>query len=223
MTDPDDNCNEPHISGNGKYIVFASNSTELVFGDTNGLSDVFIWDETGTGNKISRISVSTSGVQGNGTSFASSISPDGRYVAFESMADNLVSGDTNGIQDIFVRDRIGGTTIRVSVSSSGVQGDGLSYSPSISSDGQRVIFASNSTNLVPNDTNASPDIFLRDIQAGKTIRISVDKDGLQANSASYNPVFAANSPIAVFSSYASNLVSGDTNGDSDIFMRIFYP
>ena len=120
-----------------------------------------------------RVSVASDGAQGNGYSYHPSISADGRYVAFESDASNLVSGDTNGARDVFVHDRQGGGTTRVSVASDGAQGNGGSAHPSISADGRYVAFQSDASNLVSGDTNGWSDIFVYDRQTGQTTRVSV--------------------------------------------------
>jgi hypothetical protein len=139
------------------YYSYASN---LVAGDTNGSSDVFVRDlQLQT---TERVSVDSGGTQGNGYSHLPSISADGRFVAYESNAPNLVAGDTNGAGDVFVRDRQGGTTERVSVDSGGGQGDGASNRPDISADGRFVAFESEATNLVAGDTNGWIDCFVRD-------------------------------------------------------------
>src|SRR5262249_45043093 len=135
----------------------------------------------GSVRKVERISVSADGAQGNGSSFFVATSADGRYVAFESFAGNLVPGDTNGKADVFVRDRLTGSIERVSVSSSGVQGNGASGLPSISADGRYVVFESDADNLVPGDTNAATDVFVRDRVLGTTTRVSVSSSGAQGN------------------------------------------
>jgi Tol biopolymer transport system component len=133
------------ISADGRYVTFYSDATNLVSGDTNDAGDIFVKDlQTGTTN---RISVASDGTQGNGNSNIPSISANGRYVAFESGASTLVSGDTNGSSDIFVKDLQTGTTKRISIASDGTQGNGNSYSPSISADGRYVAFVSDSSNL----------------------------------------------------------------------------
>ena len=210
----------PSISADGHYVTFYSNASNFVDGDTNGKGDVFVRDTVA--NTTTRVSVDSSGVQGNDYSGGtSSISADGRYVAFESSASNLVSGDTNGTNDIFVRDTVANTTTRVSVDSNGVEGDNQSNFFSISADGRYVAFYSYASNLVSGDTNASPDVFLRDTQTNATTRVSVDSNGTQGNNHSdvdYVSISADGRYVA-FYSYASNLVSGDTNGIGDIFVR----
>jgi hypothetical protein len=163
-----------------------------------------------------RVSLGRDGVQGNGFSFSSTgsrpLSADGRFVAFDSFATNLVPGDTNNRRDVFVRDRQGGTTRRVSLGSGGAQGNGDSVLPSISAGGRFVAFISGATNLVPGDTNGFIDVFVRDRQAGTTERVSLGPDGVQGN--------GGDSRFVAFTSGATNLVPGDTNGVEDVFVRV---
>jgi len=166
-----------------------------------------------------RVSVASDGTQGNGHSYFHSISADGRYVAFESSASNLVNGDTNGADDVFVHDRQTGQTTRVSVASDGSQGNESSGYPSISADGRYVAFNSGASNLVSGDTNGTNDVFVNDRQTGQTTLVSVDSDGSQGNSYSNYPSISAEGRYIAFWSHASNLVSGDTNGTSDIFVH----
>src|SRR5260221_12724968 len=130
-----------------------------------------------------RVNVKTGGGQGNGgtVAYSMSISADGRYVAFVDNSTDLVQGDTNGFDDIFVRDRIAGTTERVSVATGGAQADGGSQLPSISADGRFVAFESAATNLVSGDTNGLDDVFVRDRVAGTTERVSLSTNGAQAS------------------------------------------
>ncbi|MEG4109788.1 calcium-binding protein [Microcoleus sp. S13_C5] len=167
---------------------------------------------------ITRVSVDSAGNQANGFSNAYSISANGRFVAFQSQASNLVPGDTNNKNDIFVRDLSTNTTTRVSVDSAGIQGNNDSFNPSISADGRFVAFASFS-NLVPEDTNNTSDIFVRDLLTNTTTRVSVDSAGNQGNSLSNNSAISADGRFVAFQSYASNLVPGDTNNRFDIFVR----
>ncbi|MBI5296272.1 MAG: S-layer homology domain-containing protein [Chloroflexi bacterium] len=216
------------LSSNGRYVAFISDSTTLVAGDTNGFPDVFVRDlQSGL---TTRVSVHSSGAQGNGISGAPfdpsyssgpSISGDGRYVAFNSTAGNLVDGDSNAASDIFVHDRLNGTTVLVSLDSSGGQGNDHSFQPAISADGRYVAFNSLANNLVENDTNAALDVFVRDLQAGTTVRVSVDSNGAQANNSvdSWKPAISGDGRFVAFSSDASNLVDGDANSSGDIFVR----
>src|SRR4029453_9065813 len=134
-----------------------------------------------------RVSTATGGGQGDGRSFVPAISADGRYVAFYSDASNLVTGDTNGARDVFVRDLQTGETTRVSVSSSGAEANGDSFPPTLSSDGGLVAFSSAAANLGDGDTNDANDIFIRDRQANTTTRVSVGYDGSQANGGADQP------------------------------------
>jgi len=175
----------------------------------------------------------------NGHSKESSISADGRYVAFTSSASNLVSSDTNNMEDVFVRDRQLGTTVRISVASDGMQGNLGSSKPSISSDGRFIVFESGANSLVSGDTNAVSDIFVRDRDADQdgifdeqgdpvavsTIRVSVASDGTQASGGSFwgagstRPVISADGRYVKFESCAATLVAGDTNNKYDVFVR----
>ncbi len=207
----------PTISADGQYVAFYSSADNLVSGDTNLVRDCFVRDLEA--NTTTRISVSSSGVQGDGLSSGPIISADGRYVAFYSSADNLVSGDTNLIRDVFVRDRQTNTTTRVSVSSSGVQGDKLSSDPTISSDGRYVCFYSDATNLVGGDTNLVRDVFVRDRQTNTTTRASVGTGDVQGNARSETAAISGNGLFVAFDSDATNLVGGDTNLVRDTFLR----
>jgi Tol biopolymer transport system component len=206
------------ISGDGRYVVFESDAGNLVSGDTNGAGDIFLHDrQTGA---IKRISVNSSGAEANGGSDSPFISNDGRYVAFYSSASSLVSGDTNGVGDIFVHDRQTGLTTRVSVDSSGNQANGESseYELAISGDGRYVAFPSEATNLVSGDTNDAGDIFVHDRQTSQTRRVSIALNGAEANGGSGEVDISEDGRYITFSSSATNLVVGDTNGKRDIFV-----
>ncbi len=159
--------------------------------------------------------------QGNNTSFDPSTSADGRHTAFWSAANDLVPGDTNNREDVFVVDRLTCAIERVSVSTAGVQGNNTSSFPSISDTGRYVAFMSTATNLVANDTNSAPDIFVRDRQTNSTVRASVTSAGAQAAGAlgSVRPDMSGNGQFVAFLSFATNLVAGDTNGTADVFVR----
>ncbi len=164
------------------------------------------------------ISVSSSGQQGNGDSFPTqgSINPDGRFVVFCSLASNLVPGDTNEAFDVFRRDRSTAQTIRVSVSSTGEQGNDFSCDPAVSADGNLVAFDSDASNLVPGDTNRNTDVFVHDVATGETIRVSVTSSGKQAQGDSFGPVISDDGQLVVFTSSA-RLVPGDTNRRLDVY------
>ena len=208
---------DPAISADGRFVAFYSYATNLVSGDTNGATDVFVHDrQTGT---TERVSVATGGGQATGSSYIPAISADGRFVAFYSLAPDLVSGDTNGKTDVFVHDRQTGTTERVSVATGGTEADGSSYNPAISADGRFVAFHSGATNLVGGDTNVANDVFVHDRQTGTTERVSVATNGGQANDTSANAAISADGRFVAFQSIATNLIGGDTNGSSDVFVH----
>ena len=174
-TEADQASAAPSISSDGRYVAFVSDATNLVAGDNNGLFDVFVHDRDADGDGIYdepaaistvRVSVDSVGVEGDNDSNSPSISADGRYVAFQSDATNLVADDNNGRTDVFVHDRQTGNTTRVSVDLDGVEGNDNSSAPSMSADGKSVTFQSAADNLVAGDTNAAPDIFVDDLQAG---------------------------------------------------------
>jgi hypothetical protein len=209
------------VSDDGTLVAFDSDATNMVRGDTNEATDVFVRN-TST-NQTVRVSESSGGVQGNAQSFTTpqGISGDGRYVAFDSAASNLVPGDTNDSVDVFVHDMRTGETIRVSVSSSGQQGDANSIVPSISGDGRFVGFSSKADDLVPHDTNDRLDVYLRDLQRGVTSRVSVSSEGRETNRYSFL-LFGGLSDdggVIVFESPGKTLVPGDTNGKYDVFLR----
>ena len=203
----------PAISADARFVAFVSDATDLVPGDTNGVADIFLRDRrAGT-------TVLVSGAHADAPSDAPVISADGRYVAFTSEA-ALVPGDTNGVADVYLRDLRAGTTVRVSLTADGGQAvDGGSYAPTISADGRHVVFGSDAGNLVPGDSNGVADVFLRDLRAGTTDRVSLAADGDQPDDASYGGVLSRDSRFVAFASAATNLVPGDTNGVTDAFVH----
>jgi Tol biopolymer transport system component len=205
------------ISADGRFVAFRSSASNLVPGDGNGKSDIFVRDlQAGS---TERVSVSTTGGDGNGTTNFLSISADGRFVAFDSFATNLVSGDTNGKTDIFVRDRETGITTLASLTSSGGQAASSSGDPSISADGARVAFESGAANLVPGDANGAMDVFVRDRLTNATILASATPAGGTGNGRSHDGAISSDGRFVAFRSDASDLVPDDTNGVSDIFVR----
>lgn len=209
----------PSISADGRYVAFASDADNLVAGDTNKVADIFVYDRKT--RRIERVSIGNNGQQGNGSSYLPSISADGRYVAFVSEADNLVAEDKNRKPDIFVFDRITRTIERVSVSSSGREGNGEHLFPSISADGRYVAFVSDSDNLVPGDTNKKADVFVCDRETHRLERVSVSPNGA-GNGDSLTACLAGGGLVA-FASEADNLVAGDRNGVTDIFVAVAGP
>ena len=219
------NCQswKPSISDDGNLVAFGCSGFNLVPGDTNGEEDIFVRDLSA--GVTSRVSVSTTGAQANGHSSEPRISGDGRHVAFYSGATNLVTGDTNDFLDVFVHDRQTSQTTRVSVSSAGGEGNGLSQRPSISADGRYVAFNSQATNLAPEpDGNGALDCFVHDRQTGHTELVSVSLAGAagignQGNGYSWQPHINPDGRYVAFTSGASDLVDGDTNGCEDVFVR----
>ncbi|MGE4071269.1 MAG: TolB family protein [Lysobacterales bacterium] len=210
---------DPAISSDGRFLVFRSNTTNLVPGDSNNASDIFWLDANGGG--LERVNLGPGGVQGLGgaTTTLPSVSDDGNAIAFVSNQNNLVTGDTNSAQDIFVRDRGTGTTTRVSVDSSGAQANGLSDFPVISANGRFVVYSSLASNLVAGDVGGFQDIFRHDRQTGQTLLISQSSGGVQGNGNSFISAISADGNRIAFSSAATNLVSGDSNARTDIFVR----
>jgi Tol biopolymer transport system component len=207
----------PNISADGRYVAFQSHANNLVSGDTNSATDVFVHDQQT--RQTTRVSVASDGSQADYSSTDPSISADGRFVAFQSEANNLVSSDTNGRADVFVHDRQTGQTTRVSVASDGSQANSWSENPSISADGRFVAFVSWGSNLVSGDTNIWGDVFVHDRQTRQTTRVSVASDGTQADDGSGSANISADGRYVAFGSSADNLVSGDTNGESDMFVH----
>jgi Tol biopolymer transport system component len=207
----------PSISGDGRRVAFDSYASDLVPGDTNEILDVFVRDLKT--DRTEMVSVSTKPQQqGAGFNVEPSISADGRFVAFQSAAD-LISGDPNGKGGIFRRDLERRKTERISVSSAGAVEDRTSWPGAISANGRFVAFGSYSTNLVPGDTNERKDIFLRDVSARRTMRVSVSSGGAQGKRKSDDPAISGDGRLVAFRSNSWNLVAHDTNATSDVFVR----
>lgn len=205
----------PAISTDGRFVVFSSYAFNLVDGDTNNEVDVFLHDrDTGL---TERVSIASDGSQAIGSSWEPAISANGRFVAFQSIANNLASTDTYIGEDIYVHDRQTGQTELVSISSEGNQGEGDSYRPSISADGRYVAFESYS-HLTSNETDWW-NVYLRDRQTGQTELISKSFDGAPQTGPSDDPCISPDGRYVAFSSGASNLVNGDTNEHGDIFVQ----
>ena len=217
-------CHDAGVSADGRLVVFVSRADNLVRNDSNGTFDVFVRDRT-LGKTI-LVSVNRDGTRsGNGGSLAASISADGRFVAFESSATDLVANDTNNASDIFVRNLVAGTTIRVSVSLDGVSpGNQASSWPVMTPDGRFVLFESRASNLALNDLNNASDLFVRDLVSGVTTLVTRDRFG-SASALGGGPVFADTARISddgrwvAFTSAASNLIANDNNQKSDVFVR----
>ncbi len=207
----------PVISGDGRYVAFNSDASNLAPEDTNFSLDVFVRDRATQVTR--RVSIGPGGAQADGYSVEPAISADGRYVVFQSYASNLVADDTNDTPDVFVRDRVTHETSRVSVGSGGVQGNSASGQADISRNGRYVAFSSSAANLVLSDTNSLQDVFVRDRVHDLTRRVSVAPNGVEADNYSYDAAISASGGYVGFSSRASNLVVGDTNGKPDVFVR----
>jgi Tol biopolymer transport system component len=210
---------DPSISADGRFVAFWSRGTTLVPSDANGSVDVFVRDlQTG---QTARASLGAGSAEANGDSLHVAISGDGRWVAFESVASNLVPSDGNEASDVFVRDLQTGSTVRASVGAGAVEGLGDSTFPAISADGRFVAFLSDAPNLVAGDTNGKVDVFVRDLALGTTARASVSTGGAQADDISLEPSVSADGRWIAFASYATTLVPGDTNGPlrADAFLR----
>jgi Tol biopolymer transport system component len=207
------------ISANGRFVAFSSDAANLVDSDTNGTADVFVRDRlAGT---TERVSLGQGGWQLNADNgiYGAAISADGRYVTFISNSRDVVTGDQNGLPDIFVRDRVAGTTERVDVATDGTEAnDGVCCDQAISADGRHVAFMSFATNIAPGDANGRSDVFLHDRVTGTTERVSVGAAG-EANDQSGVADLNANGSIVLFQSAASNLVGGDINQSPDVFVR----
>ena len=217
-TEANAESSEPEISGDGSAVVFASRASNLVPGDTNGASDIFVRDLT-TGI-TSRVDLTLAGGETNFGSVAPSISSSGRYVAYSSSANNIFPGDVNAGADIFVFDRTTSTTQLVSISTAGgLSGFGEeNNNPGISGDGRSVAFESGSSTFDAADTNGKRDIYVRDITASTTTRVSRTTAGGLADGNSFNAKVSANGNWVAYSSDATNLVAGDTNSDRDVFI-----
>jgi len=201
--------NGASISADGRYIAFASSATNLVQNDINRTWDVFVFDrET---RIIERVSVDSQGIQGNSLSINPSISGDGRYVAFESYASNLVPDDTGNKLDVFVHDRLTGETERISVDALGIGGNNYSRNASISEDGRFIAFESAASNLVPGDSNGMWDVFVYDRVTDNVELISADHSGISGKGSSIKPSISADGRFVAFESYAYNLLANDTN------------
>jgi len=213
----------PAISSDGRYVAFHSSATNLLGNgeDTNNSSDIFLYDRTLA--SIALVSSNLSGLPANGNSISAAISSDGRYIAFTSSASDLVPSDQNGKSDVFVRDTQLLTTVRVSVDSDGNEGNGISGGAvgevAISADGRFVTFKSAASNLVPGDTNNKVDIFIHDLETGRTERVSLSAEGFEANNGSGSPVISAEGSYVAFISDATNLLGTDTYGWTDVFLR----
>ncbi|MFQ5509430.1 MAG: fibronectin type III domain-containing protein [Leptospirillia bacterium] len=204
------------LSGDGRYVAFTSRANNLVAGDNNGKTDVFIKDMVS--GAIVRVVPSGVALEADGDSDSPVMSANGTYLVFESSATNLVAADSNLVSDVFLYNRLTGTVSLVS-ESGGVAGNGGSGSPSVSADGRYVVFSSSADNLVPGDTNLMMDVFVKDTVTGAMARMAASAAGAMGDGASFDPAVSADGRYVVFWSTATNLVSGDTNGVADVFVK----
>jgi Tol biopolymer transport system component len=207
----------PSISADGRYVAFVSAASNLVVSDRNGRKDIFVRDMVQGVTR--RANIAHDGTEGDGDCASPRISANGRCVAYVSDATNLVPNDTNGVEDVFLRDMVDGTRERISVGSPGTQGNGRSSAPGVSADGRFVIFNSSASNLIPNDFNVTTDGFVRDRVAGTTTRVNVGNDGGEASTGGGVDSISADGRYVCFSSSAPHLVVGDNNGKLDVFVR----
>jgi Tol biopolymer transport system component len=202
------------VSEDGRFVAFTSIADNLVDNDSNNGFDVFLHDNLSRTTTL--ITVNSAGVQGGGTS--PSISGDGRYVVFLSWDSSILSiNDANGAHDLFLRDTVLEETTRITDNTAGF-GDTIGDHV-ISANGRFVAFRAAADTLVATDTNGEDDIFVYDSDSGVTTRVSVDSAGSEADGPSDDPTISADGRYVAFSSYASNLASGDTNGAKDVYLH----
>lgn len=204
------------LSADGRWVAFSS-VQRLVAADDNDREDVYVYERGQRSFRL--VSATAAGVPGNASSSNAHLSSSGRYVVFESRATNLVAGSTGTVLDVFRKDLVTGEVIQISLSSEGEGGNGDSWDPKISDDGNRVVFSSVAFNFWQGDVNGKDDVFLRDVSAGTTQRLSLSHSGGDSDGASDTPMISGNGAVVTFSSRATNLVEGDSNGHQDVFVR----
>jgi len=220
-TQGNDQSNSIAITPDGRFVAFWSAASNLVTGDTNNKYDVFLRD-TQT-NTTTRVSVASNGTQGTANSGSTgAISANGRYITFTSTAGNLVSGDVNGKQDIFLHDTQTGNTTLISKSSAGVLGNDYSFRPSISADGRYIVFDSRASNLAAGDNNIFFDVFLHDTLTGQTSLVSKSSQGVSGTRDSMYAKISPDGKLVVFHSNANNLVAGDVNNYCPVYFGAEY-
>ncbi|HEY3265374.1 MAG TPA: hypothetical protein VGM37_00495 [Armatimonadota bacterium] len=207
---------QPAISADGRFIAFVSGASNLVPGGAPDVDDVYLRDRLS--GQTTCVSVATTGARGDADSDSPAISADGRFIAFRSYASNLVPGDANGVEDIFVHDVRLGTTVRVSTDSAGHEADSFSDAPAISADGAVVAFSSRASNLAANAPAGLRGIYAHVMKTGATALVTHAFDGAAANGDSFSPSLSADGRIVAYSSPASNIVLGDFNQESDVFL-----
>ncbi len=208
---------QPAISGDGRFVAFVSSATNLFSGATSGMAEIFLFDRlTGMLQWVSR---PVAGAVNDGLSGEISISSDGNWVAFSSRSSKLVSDDTNGSRDIFLWNQSSGNLVRASVKQNGDEVIGSSYAPALDADGRYLAFRSHADNIIPGDSNGNGDILRRDRLTGEILLVSLSSSGAQANGQSAEPAISADGRFIAFLSFADNLIPGDGNESTDIFLR----
>src|SRR6056297_140135 len=207
------------LSSDGRFVAFTSVAFNLVAQDNNGRRDIFVHDRQT--DQTERISITAAGVQSNADAFGARISGDGNSVSFHSEASNLVAGggDTNGVSDVFLKNRSTGALERISLGVGGVEGNSFSSNLGLSADAQWATLRSGADNLVAGDNNDFDDIFLVELATGSVERINVATDGTEANNFSFGGIVANDAQEILFSSLATTMVAGDTNNRIDVFVR----
>lgn len=204
------------MTPDGRVVVFSSFASNLVSDDRNGALDVYAWHRrTGA---LDRVSLDAADSEVPDDSENGQISANGRYITFSTYAP-LVARDHNRVQDVYVRDLSSRTTVLASLGRGGALGNADSVLGSLNRDGSVLAFESYADDLVPGDTNSAPDVFTRVMATGTVRMESVSRAGMPGNSDSYTPIISADGSVVTFSSYADNLVRGDTNGHEDTFLR----
>ncbi|MEA2603626.1 MAG: hypothetical protein QOF89_4618 [Acidobacteriota bacterium] len=211
----------PEISQDGRHVAFASASANLVPNDSNGTVDIFVRDLDAGITRLVSVNAAGAG-SGNGLSGPPSLSADGRFVAFQSDASDLVAGDTNGRGDVFVRDIQAGITYLASINATGTgSGNSGSGFVTLSADGSRVAFGSDASDLVATDTNGDFDVFVRDLPSGPTRLVSLNLAGTDSgNDSSFRGYLTYSGRFVAFQSFANDLVNNDPNiSQQDVFLR----
>jgi Tol biopolymer transport system component len=205
-------ADQERISGDGRFVVLRTDAAAL----TGGAGRQIVLYDVAL-DTFETLSVDGASALGNAASNLPSIATDGSVVAFDSLATNLVSGDTTGLRDVFVRDRLAGTTTRVSVASDGTPGNGASRNPVISGNGRWVAFVSAASNLVSGDTTGIEDVFVHDRMSGATVRVSLAEGGGQGTDASRIAAGGVSNTGVVVFSHSSALLAIDTDGIADVY------
>jgi hypothetical protein len=216
---------EPSISGDGRFVAFRSHASNLHADDTDSLADVFVRDLQTNQTTLASRTAGAGGVKGDDHSYVPSISADGLFVAFVSGATNLHPDDTDGVHDVFVRDLQGSATTLVSrtTGGGGAKGNLASFAPSISGDGRLIAFVSAASNLHPDDSDSTPDVFVRDTQSRLPTTTLVSRatgaGGVKGNADSDSAAISADGRFVAFDSGATNLHTDDSDATRDVLVR----